>query len=102
MRQRITFIQQAEDSTNPESLKVTTDSIVSTANVKGGREDRITFGFDELPQELYKVLKASHEIHVRWIGEKPYDGIGPLVSRMSPGLHVFYTQQRGKGNKSYV
>ena len=97
MRQRITFLQEAEDSIDPETLKVTTDSI-STTNLKGGREDRITFGFDELPQELYKVLKASHEIHVRWIGQKPYEGIGPLVSRNSPGLHVFYTAQ--KGNKS--
>lgn len=99
MRQRITFLQEAEDSIDPETLKVTTDSI-STTNLKGGREDRITFGFDELPQELYKVLKASHEIHVRWIAQLAYDGIGPLVGRMSPGLHIFYTPQRG--GKSYV
>lgn len=101
MRQRITFLQEADDSTNPETLQVTTDSISSTTKITGAREDRITFGFDELPQELYKVLKASHQIHIRWVSEKPYDGIGPLVGRMSPGLHVFYTPQRG-GKKAYV
>ena len=65
------------------------------------REERITFGFDELPQELYKVLKASHELHIRWVTEKVFETRAPLVARLSPGLHVFYTPLRNEGS-SYV
>ena len=97
MRQRITFIQQPEDSVDPETLKITKNSI-STSNLKAAREDRITFGFDELPQELYRVLKASHELHMRWVSEKEYASISPMVSRVSPGLHVFYTPQKNSNN----
>jgi hypothetical protein len=93
MRQRITFLQRPEDSIDPKTLKVTKNAI-STTNLKAAREDRVTFGLDELPQELYRVLKASHELHVRWASQVPYESIPPLVSRVSPGLHVFYTPQR--------
>ncbi len=100
MRQRITFLQVPQDSVDPKLLKVTTNAI-STTELKAAREDRITFAFDELPQELYRVLKASHELHIRWVGEGQYNTIAPLVSRLSPGLHVFYTPQRNN-NDSYV
>jgi hypothetical protein len=100
MRQRITYLQEPQDSVDPSTLKVTKDSISST-NVKAAREEKITFGFDELPQELYRVLKASHELHVRWVSEILYEAIVPLVSRLSPGLHVFYTPQRNS-NTSYA
>lgn len=100
MRQRITYLQDPQDAVDPKTLQITTDSI-STKELKGAREERITFGFDELPQELYRVLKASHELHLRWVSERPYESIAPLVSRLSPGLHVFYTPQRGS-KSSYV
>lgn len=97
MRQRITFFQQPEDSIDPKTIKVTTNSI-STTGLKAAREDRITFGFEELPQELYRVLKGAHELHIKWVSEEPYESIVPLVSRVSPGLHVFYTPQRNSNN----
>lgn len=97
MRQRITFIQQPQDSVDPKSLKVTKNDI-STTGLKAAREDRVTFGFEELPQELYRVLKATHELHIRWVSESPYESIVPFVSRVSPGLHVFYTPQRNNNN----
>jgi len=100
MRQRITFLQEPQDSIDPKLLKVTSSSI-SADELQAAREDRITFGLDELPQELYRVLKASHELHIRWINPFNYDSIAPLVSRLSPGLHVFYTPQRIH-NSSYV
>jgi hypothetical protein len=93
MRQRITFLQEPQDSLDPKLLEVTSDSI-STKELKAAREDRVTFGFDELPQELYRVLKASHELHIRWVSPNNYNTIAPLVSRLSPGLHLFYTPQR--------
>ncbi|KAH8663597.1 PIG-X [Tricladium varicosporioides] len=101
MRQRITFIQKPEDSVDPENLKVTNNAI-SSKTLKAAREDRVTFGFDELPQELYRVLKASHELHMRWVNRNAYDTIAPLVSRLSPGLHVFYTPQRNSNNSNLL
>lgn len=100
MRQRITFIQDPSESVDPNKLTVTSDSI-STPELVAAREERITFGLDELPQELYKVLKASHELHIRWAGEKVFATRAPLVARLSPGLHVFYTPSRSNGS-SYV
>ncbi|KAG4030294.1 hypothetical protein MFRU_012g00370 [Monilinia fructicola] len=93
MRQRITFLQQPQDAVDPQHIKV--DKISITAKqVKAAREDRLTFGFSELPQEIYRVLKASHELHIRWVSPDQYDTASPLFSRLSPGLHVFYTPQR--------
>ena len=100
MRQRITYLQEPQDSVDPSTLKVTKNSI-SASNVKAAREEKITFGLKELPQELVRVLEDSHELHVRWVNEEPYEAIAPLVSRLSSGLHVFYTPQRNS-NTSYV
>jgi hypothetical protein len=99
MRQRITYLQEPRDSVDPSTLKVTKNSIAT--NVKASREEKTTFGLEELPQELVGVLEASHELHVRWVNEAPYEPISPLVSRLSPGLHVFYTPQRNS-NTSYA
>ncbi len=100
MRQRITYLQEPQDAIDPSTLKVTKNSI-STKSLIAAREERITFSLDELPLELVKVLEASHELHIRWVDQEPYEAISPLVSRMSPGLHVFYTPQRNS-NTSYV
>lgn len=100
MRQRVTFLQEPQDSVDPKLLKVGSNSI-STKQLNAALEDRTTFGFDQLPQELYRVLKASHELHIRWVSPKNYATIAPVVSRLSPGLHIFYTPQRDS-NSSYV
>lgn len=99
MRQRITFLQEPQDSLDPRLLQVTSDSI-STTELNASREDRITLSLDALPQELYRLLKASHELRIRWSSPQNYETIAPLVSRLSPGLHVFYTPQRSS-NSSY-
>ncbi|KAL2074922.1 hypothetical protein VTL71DRAFT_8702 [Oculimacula yallundae] len=101
MRQRITFLQEPADSIDPSKLVVTSTSI-STPELIAAREERITFGFDELPQELYKVLKASHELHIRWVGENVFETRAPLVARLSPGLHVFYTPLRNEGSSEFL
>jgi hypothetical protein len=100
MRQRITFIQEPKDSIDPSKLTVTSNSI-STTELTAAREERVTFGFDELPQELFKVLEASHELHIRWVEEKVFEARAPFVARLSPGLHVFYTPLTNNGS-SYV
>jgi hypothetical protein len=100
MRQRITFLQEPQDSLDPKLLHVERNSI-ATKYLKAAREDKITFSLDELPQELYLLLKASHELHIRWSSSRSYETIAPLVSRLSPGLHVFWTPQRNR-NSSYA
>ncbi|CAL3964667.1 unnamed protein product [Diplocarpon coronariae] len=93
MRQRVTFLQEPIDSIDPSKLTVTADSI-STPELLAAREERVTFGLDELPQELYRVLKASHVLHIRWVEEGVFETRAPLVARLSPGLHAFYTPLR--------
>lgn len=94
MRQRITYLQNPEDSLDPKNLDVG-KAHIKTRGLKAAREEKITFGFEELPKELQEVLKASYEVHIRWVSETAYETRAPIVSRLSPGLHVFYTGQRG-------
>jgi hypothetical protein len=94
MRQRITFLHKPEDAIDPKSIKVTADSLAASG-LKAAREDRITFGFDELPKEVYYVLRQSHELRIRYVNSISYEPISPLLSRLSPGLHVYYSPQRG-------
>src|ERR1700722_16419561 len=100
MRQRITLLHKPEDAIDPNSITVTHNSL-TVSWLKAAREDRITFGFDELPQEICLALKQAHELHVRYVNRISYESISPLVSRLSPGLHVYYSPQRSSNN-SYV
>ncbi|KAJ0104338.1 hypothetical protein J7T55_011122 [Diaporthe amygdali] len=90
MRQRITFLHRPEDALDPASLAVTASSLTGPA-LHAAREDRITLALEELPEELRQVLQSCHELHIRWISSHPYETISPLCSRLSPGLHVFFT-----------
>src|SRR6195952_3952203 len=101
MRQRITYLQDPQNAVDPATLQITKDSI-SRKELKAAREERVTFGFDELTQELYRVLKASHELHIRWVAESGYEAVGPLFARLTSGLHVFYTPQQRQGNSSLL
>lgn len=37
------------------------------------------------------VLDQSHELRIRWASPHAYDAAPPFVSRVSPGLHVFWS-----------
>ena len=50
MRERITFIHGSDDEFDPKQLKLSEDS-VRIKDLAAAREDRWTFGFQELPQE---------------------------------------------------
>ncbi|ESZ93721.1 hypothetical protein SBOR_5906 [Sclerotinia borealis F-4128] len=101
MRQRITFLQQPQDAVDPQNIIVSKKSITAK-HIKAAREDRVTLSFSELPQEIYRVLKASHELHIRWVSPTQYDTASPLLSRLSPGLHVFYSPQRNSNNSDLL
>src|SRR5271167_1727557 len=97
MRQRITFLHKPEDAIDPKSIKVTNNSL-SFSGLNAAREDRISFGLDELPLEIALVFKQSHELHIRYVNKIFYESISPLLSRAAPGLHVYYTPQRGSNS----
>ncbi|KAJ5251553.1 hypothetical protein N7489_001963 [Penicillium chrysogenum] len=90
MKQRITFIQRVDAGFDPQQAVLTASSL-SVRGLDAAREDRITVGLDELPEEFRAVLEQSHELHLRWASERSFDAVPPFSSRVSPGLHVHYT-----------
>ena len=94
MRRRSTFVHEPGFQFDPAELTVT-KTTVTHPGLKAAREERLTYGFNELPEELQQVLNQAHELHVRWSPEHPHKLISPFVSRISPGLHVFYTPLEG-------
>ncbi|KAL2801623.1 PIG-X [Aspergillus granulosus] len=90
MRRRITYIQPQHAPFDPSQTTLTPNTL-SISNLSAVREERITLGFDELSGELWQVLKQCHQVHVRWARREQYDAISPFSSRVSPGLHVFYS-----------
>ncbi|KAE8354294.1 protein pbn1 [Aspergillus coremiiformis] len=90
MRRRITFVQRPDTPFSLDQAVLTPDAL-SIHELDSVREERATFSFDELPSELWDVLKQCHQLHIRWASEKRYDTVAPFSSRVSPGLHVFFT-----------
>ncbi|KAL2036992.1 hypothetical protein N7G274_010277 [Stereocaulon virgatum] len=90
MRERITFVHGAEDAFDPKQLQIQHD-FFHIKSLKAAREDRVTASLYELPQELWRALKQCHELHVRWVSERPFPSIVPFVSTTSPGLHISFT-----------
>ncbi|KAL2419808.1 Protein pbn1 [Exophiala dermatitidis] len=90
MRRRSTFITHPSRAVNPADIQVYRNQLLLGA-LKAAREERLTLGLKELPQEVVDVLEQSHELHLRWAPEHPYKTTVPFLSRTSPGLHVHYT-----------
>ncbi|KAL2865625.1 uncharacterized protein BJX67DRAFT_373018 [Aspergillus lucknowensis] len=94
MRTRITYIQKPQAPFDPSQATLT-PSALAIHNLDAAREERVTLGFDELPGELWQVLKQCHQIHVRWARREGYEAVSPFSSRVSPGLHVFFSPVAG-------
>jgi hypothetical protein len=99
MRQRITFIHKPQDALPPTSIAVASASL-AVPSLKAAREDRITFGLDELPEEVRLVLEQAHELHIRYVASRLYITVSPFNSRLSPGLHVYYSPRRNVESSS--
>lgn len=54
MKRRITLIHDAEGEFDPEQANLTSSS-VSIHSVDGARQERLTFGLEELPNEVFKL-----------------------------------------------
>ncbi|KAK4946249.1 protease B nonderepressible form [Elasticomyces elasticus] len=90
MRRRSTWITHPSRAVNPDDIQVRENQLLLRA-LKAAREERLTFGFKELPVEVVEILRTSHELHLRWAPEHAYNTTAPFLSRSSPGLHVQYT-----------
>lgn len=90
MRRRSTFIVEPNADFEPSDIQLKASQLLYPG-LKAAREEKLTFGFDELPPQLLDVLRQLHELHIRWAPEKPYNFILPYLSRLTPGLHVHYT-----------
>ena len=90
MRQRVTFITKPTDAVDPETLTVTGGTLTGPT-ITAIREDRLTFAVDELPGGLQSILREAHELHIKWSSATPSETLTPLLSRLPPGFHVFFT-----------
>ncbi|KAF2676782.1 PIG-X-domain-containing protein [Lentithecium fluviatile CBS 122367] len=93
MKQRITYIVRNPDEFTPEQLEVIGRSL-NIQKLNAAKEHRITLGLKELPRELSKAFEQWHELHIRWASEKTYPSIPPFTSRVTSGLHVFFTPHK--------
>ncbi|KAI1006612.1 hypothetical protein K3495_g1609 [Podosphaera aphanis] len=91
MRERTTYLFESDNLINPKDLKITNTSLVSAHPVVAAKEEKVTFTAEELPTEIKEVLLLSSELHIRWVAQQSYKTVSPWTSRISPGLHVFYT-----------
>ncbi|PNS15861.1 hypothetical protein CAC42_4313 [Sphaceloma murrayae] len=102
MKERITYLlAEGQEGVNPANLRITEDSL-RLPGIVAAKEWRVTLSADQLPEEIQDVLKDSHELHVRWASTIHYDHVTPLLSRLSPGLHAFYTPLKGKAVSSTI
>jgi hypothetical protein len=93
MRERITYVQKLGDSLEPSAITIDGGSI-GGPEVHAVREDRLTIALDELPSELQALLKDAQELHIRWVNTEAYEAVEPLLARLPPGFHVFFTPRR--------
>lgn len=91
MKRRITLIHRPEDGIDPGSVRIEKGAI-SGPELRAAREERLTFIPDELPEDVLALLsRCAGRLHVRWATSSSYEAPELLSSRISPGLHVFYT-----------
>ncbi|KAK3112884.1 protease B nonderepressible form [Teratosphaeriaceae sp. CCFEE 6253] len=94
MKQRITYLLPREASIDPDDILVGQHGVNLTSAEPPAIEKRVTAGLSELPAELREVFNDIHELHIRYTSRTTYDAPSPLVSRLPPGLHVFFTPRR--------
>jgi hypothetical protein len=90
MRERITYVQKLGDSLEPSAVTVDGGAL-SGPEVHAVREDRLTIALDELPLELQTLVTGTEDLHIRWVGTAAYEAVSPLLARLPPGFHLFFT-----------
>jgi len=112
MKQRITYLLPEGSTLTPDDILLGENGVnVSTAEPPA-IEKRVTAGLSELPAEVGRLLLSClsqslidhvqlrnvfndiHELHVRYTTRMNYEASSPFLSRLPPGLHVFFTPRR--------
>ncbi|EAQ91403.1 hypothetical protein CHGG_03338 [Chaetomium globosum CBS 148.51] len=93
MRERISFVQKLGDSLEPSALTVN-DGVIKGPEVHAVREDRLTIAANELPSELRTLVTGAQDLHIRWVSTAAYETVSPLLARLPPGFHLFFTPGR--------
>ncbi|KAI5307877.1 protease B nonderepressible form, partial [Ascosphaera atra] len=62
MKRRTTFFHQGGGQFDPSQLSLTKDSLTVT-DLHAARQERLTFGFGEIPGELATALEGLREVH---------------------------------------
>lgn len=94
MRERITLVHSPDLGIEPDSLSLSSTGL-NTPALESVREDRLTLALDGLPSEVAQLLQDFEQLHIRWASPEAYETLEPFVSRLSPGLHVWYTPSKG-------
>ncbi|KAK4039219.1 PIG-X [Parachaetomium inaequale] len=90
MRERITYVQKLGDSLEPSAVTVDGGALRGP-EVHAVREDRLTIALDELPLGLQTLVTGTRDLHIRWVGAAAYEAVSPLLARLPPGFHLFFT-----------
>jgi hypothetical protein len=90
MRERVTYVQKLGDSLEPSALTFDGGAIRGP-EVHAVREDRLTIALDELPRELQALVAGAKDLHIRWVSTTAYEAVSPLLARLPPGFHLFFT-----------
>lgn len=59
MRRRITYVHGPGDAFDPSQLSLSSDTL-SVTNLHAAKEERLTFGFSELPEEVRELAAAEN------------------------------------------
>ncbi|KAF2766712.1 PIG-X-domain-containing protein [Teratosphaeria nubilosa] len=92
MKQRITHVVDRADRVDDSQIKVSNNALEYQG--ASAIEKRVTVGLDELPIELLEFFSVIHELHIRWTARLGYQSTSPFISRLPPGLHIFFTPGR--------
>ncbi|KAK5115918.1 hypothetical protein LTR62_000374 [Meristemomyces frigidus] len=98
MKQRVTYFPPMGSDISPNTVNATTGSVDFPHTILPALEKRLTVGLSELPIELRELLQDVHELHIRYVSRMNYDASPPLVARLPPGLHAFYTPRTAERN----
>ncbi|KAF2404613.1 PIG-X-domain-containing protein [Trichodelitschia bisporula] len=99
MRERITYLIHPGSDFDPSDIEITSTTL-AVSGLNADKEHQITIGFEQLPKEIWQVLKDLHELHIRWASPRPYSTVAPFVSRVSPGLHISLTPRNDSTSNS--
>lgn len=94
MKERVAFIHPQGESIDPQLLKLTTSGIQGPS-IQAARQDRLNIAYDELPLEIKAVLRDATRVEIKWASSEGHQTIDPLAARISPGLHAWYTTEKG-------